>query len=254
MADVQTLSATLRDRAGKGAARQSRRDGLVPGVVYGAKQDPLLVQMQPQDLLRELRRTGFFTRVFDLKVGEKTTEHVLPRDVQFDPVTDKPIHVDFLRVSDTATVHVMVPVVFKNEGASPGLKRGGVLNIVRHEIGFVCRVNAIPHAIEIDLSGTDIGDSIHISSVKLPEGVRTEIRRDFTVATIGAPSAVKSEAQEAQAAAAAAAAAPVAAAVPGAPAAPGATPAAAGAAEGAGKAAAGGAGKAAAPAAAEKKK
>jgi large subunit ribosomal protein L25 len=252
MAEVETLTAALRDRAGKGAARQSRRDGLVPGVVYGAKQDPLLIQMQPKDLMRELRKTGFYTRVFDLKVGEKTTEHVLPRDVQFDPVTDKPVHVDFLRVSDTATVHVMVPVVFKNEGASPGLKRGGVLNIVRHEIGFVCRVNAIPHSIEIDLSGRDIGDSIHISEIKLPEGVRTEIRRDFTVATIGAPSAVKSEAQEAQAAAAAAANAPVVA--PGAPVAPGAAPAAAAPAEGAGKAGTAAAGAAPAKAPAEKKK
>jgi large subunit ribosomal protein L25 len=224
MAEVQTLSAALRDRAGKGAARQSRRDGLVPGVVYGAKQDPLLIKMQPQELMRELRRTGFFTRIFDLKVGE-ATEHVLPRDVQFDPVSDKPIHVDFLRVSDTATIQVMVPVVFKNEGASPGLKRGGVLNVVRHEISLICRVNAIPHSIEIDLSGRDIGDSVHISEIGLPDGVRPEIRRDFTVATIGAPSAVKSEAQEAQAAAAAAALAPVAA--PGELGAPGAVPAAA---------------------------
>jgi large subunit ribosomal protein L25 len=244
MADVQSLSATLRDRAGKGAARQSRRDGQVPGVVYGAKQDPLLIQMQPQDLMRELRKTGFFTRVFDLKVGDKGTEHVLPRDVQFDPVSDKPIHVDFLRVSDTATIHVMVPVVFKNEGASPGLKRGGVLNVVRHEIGFVCRVNAIPHAIEVDLTGRDIGDSIHISTIKLPDGVRTEIKRDFTVATIGAPSAVKSEAAEAQQAALTAAAAPAVAAGAG-------GAAAAAPAEG-GKAAAG-AGKGAAPAADKKK-
>ena len=225
MAEVQALTAALRDRAGKGAARQSRRDGMVPGVVYGAKQDPLLIKMPPQDLVRELRRTGFFTRVFDLKVGE-TTEHVLPRDVQFDPVSDKPIHVDFLRVSDTATIQVMVPVLFKNELASPGLKRGGVLNVVRHEISLICRVNAIPHQIEVDLGGRDIGDSIHISEIALPDGVRPEIRRDFTVATIGAPSAVKSEAQEAQAAAAAAALAPVP--VPGAlPGAPGAVPGAA---------------------------
>lgn len=202
MAEAQSLAAALRDRAGKGAARQARRDGMVPGVVYGAKQDPLLINMEPRVLMRELRRTGFYTRVFDLKVGEQT-EHVLPRDVQFDPVSDKPIHVDFLRVSDSATIHVMVPVVFLNEGASPGLKRGGVLNVVRHEIGFICRVDSIPHQIDVDLTGRDIGDSIHISEISLPEGVRPEISdRDFTVATIGAPSAVKSEAQEAQEAAA----------------------------------------------------
>jgi len=228
MSDVQTLTVALRDRAGKGAARQSRREGFVPGVIYGAKQDPLLIKVNPKELMREARKTGFFTRLFDLKAGE-TTERVLPRDLQFDPVTDKPIHVDFLRVSDTATVTVNVPVVFRNEAASPGLKRGGVLNIVRHEIGFVCRADSIPHLIEIDLTGREIGDSIHISSIKLPEGVRPEIGgRDFTIATIGAPSAVKSEAQEAAAAAATAAAAPAAA--PGAVAAPAAAAPAAGAA------------------------
>lgn len=218
MTDVQSLTVALRDRAGKGAARQSRREGFVPAVIYGDKQDPTLINVQPMELMKQLRKTGFFTTLYDLKVGEKT-ERVLPRDVQFDPITDKPIHADFLRVSETSTITVNVPVVFRNETASPGIKRGGVLNVVRHEIAFVCRVTSIPHAIEIDLTGADIGDSIHISSVTLPEGARPVIDRDFTVATIGAPSAVKSEAAEAAQAAATAAATP-AAATPAAAAAP----------------------------------
>ncbi len=231
MTDVQTLTVALRDRAGKGAARQSRREGFVPAVIYGDKQDPTLIKMQPSELMKQLRKTGFFTTLYDLKVGEKI-ERVLPRDVQFDPVSDKPIHADFLRVSETSTITVNVPVVFRNETASPGIKRGGVLNIVRHEIAFVCRIDSIPHSIEVDLTGADIGDSIHISTVKLPEGARPIIGRDFTIATIGAPSAVKSEAAEAAQAAATAGAAPAAAAAPaaGAAAAPaaGAAPAAKG--------------------------
>lgn len=219
MTDVQSLTVALRDRAGKGAARQSRREGFVPAVIYGDKQDPTLINVQPVELMKQLRKTGFFTTLYDLKVGGKT-ERVLPRDVQFDPITDKPIHADFLRVSESSTITVNVPVVFRNETASPGIKRGGVLNVVRHEIAFVCRVTSIPHAIEIDLTGTDIGDSIHISSVKLPEGARPVIDRDFTVATIGAPSAVKSEAAEAAQAAATAAATPAAAAPAAAAAAP----------------------------------
>lgn len=199
MTDVHSLTVAPRERAGKGAARQARRDGLVPGVIYGAKRDPLLINVSPTELMKELRKTGFYTTLFDLKVGT-TIERVLPRDVQFDPVTDQPIHVDFLRVSTATTVTVMVPVVFKNEAASPGLKRGGVLNIVRHEIGVICRADDIPHAIEVDLSGLEIGDSVHVSAVQLGEGVKPEITdRDFTIATVAAPSAVKSEAQEAPA-------------------------------------------------------
>lgn len=198
MSEVQTLSVALRERAGKGAARQSRRDGFVPGVIYGAKQDPLLINIAPNVLMKELRNPGFYTRVYDLKVGDRS-EHVLPRDVQFDPVSDKPLHVDFLRVSDSATIHVMVPVHFFNDEEAPGIKRGGVLNVVRHEIGFVCRVDAIPHSLEVDLSGREIGDTIHISEIPLPAGATLEITdRDFTVATIAAPSVVKAEIAEEQ--------------------------------------------------------
>lgn len=206
MTAVDTLTVESRERAGKGAARAVRRSGRIPAVVYGARQDPALISLDPRDLMRELERTGFFARLFDLAIGGKK-ERALARDVQFDPVTDRPIHVDFLRVSDDTTLKVEVPVVFLNQGVSPGLKRGGVLNIVRHEIELICRADAIPAKLEGDLTGLDIGDSLHISMIPLPAGVKPTIARDFTVATIAAPSAVKAEAAEAAAAAAAALAA-----------------------------------------------
>ena len=227
MAESPQLSIKLRERAGKGAARTTRRAGRVPGVIYGAKQEPLLISLDPRELSRELHKIGFFATLFDLKL-DSASHRVLPRDVQFDPVTDKPLHVDFLRVSSDSKVVVQVPVEFINEVKSPGLKRGGVLNIVRHEIELRCAVDAIPRTIVIDLEGLDIGDSIHISHVKLPENVRPVIDRDFTVASVAAPSAVRAEALEAQAAAQAAAAAPEVPVAPGAvpgaaaPAAPGA--------------------------------
>jgi large subunit ribosomal protein L25 len=170
-----------------------RRAGRVPAVVYGAKQAPSMISVDPKDLMRALRAGSFLATVFDVDVDGKT-ERVLPRDVQFDPLTDKPLHVDFLRVSPTTTVTVDIPVAFRNEEASPGLKRGGLLNIVRHEIEAHCRADAIPHHIEVDLTGLDIGDSVHISMVSLPEGVRPTITdRDFTVATIAAPTVVQEE-------------------------------------------------------------
>jgi large subunit ribosomal protein L25 len=170
-----------------------RRAGRVPAVVYGAKQPPSMISVDPKDLMRALRAGSFLATVFDVDVNGKT-ERVLPRDVQFDPLTDRPMHVDFLRVSPTTTVTVDIPVAFRNEEASPGLKRGGLLNIVRHEIEAHCRADAIPHHIEVDLTGLDIGDSVHISMVTLPEGVRPTITdRDFTVATIAAPTVVQEE-------------------------------------------------------------
>jgi large subunit ribosomal protein L25 len=214
MSEVHSLGALPRARAGKGAARQTRRDGRVPGVIYGNKQDPVMISLEPKELLRELHKSGFFATLFDVALdGGK--HRVLPRDVQFDPVTDRPIHVDFLRVSADTKVHVNVPVIFQNELASPGLKRGGVLNIVRHDIELVCAADRIPHELLVDLTGLDIGDSVHISAIKLPDGVAPAIAdRDFTVATIVAPSAQKGEAEAAAAAPAegeaAAAAAPAA--------------------------------------------
>jgi len=197
MSEIEVIPAQVRERAGKGPARAARRAGRVPGVIYGSKKPPVMITVDPRDLIRGLRSGSFFASVYDVEFNG-TKERVLPRDVQFDPVTDQPLHVDFLRVSATATVTVEVPVVFINEEASPGLKRGGLLNVVRHEIEFSCRADAIPHQIEVDLTGFDIGDSIHISMVKLPEGVQPTITdRDFTVATIAAPTVVREEAAEA---------------------------------------------------------
>jgi large subunit ribosomal protein L25 len=205
MADVQSLPARARDRAGKGAARSTRRAGLVPGVIYGNNESALLIAMEPRHLEPQVKKGGFFTRVFDLDIDGKQ-HRVLPRDVQFHPVTDRAEHVDFLRVSATTRVTVAVPVHFTNEGSAPGIKKGGVLNIVRHTIELVSRADAIPASITIDLSGREIGDSIHINDISLPEGVKPVIReRDFTVATIASPTVQHEEAPAAGAAAAAAA-------------------------------------------------
>jgi len=197
MAEVSIIAAERRERAGKGPARAARRAGRVPGVIYGAKKDPAMVTLDPRDLDRELNTGGFMATIYDVQI-EQDKERVLPRDVQFDPVTDRPIHVDFLRVSATTSVTVQVPVNFLNEEESPGLKRGGLLNVVRHEIEMTCRADAIPSTIEIDLTGLDIGDSVHISMISLPDGVAPTITdRDFTVATIAAPTVVQ-EAEEAE--------------------------------------------------------
>lgn len=222
MADIIAFPATARERAGKGAARATRRAGHVPGVVYGAKEPPVLIAVDPKVLKQHIGQSGFFTRLMDIQLDGKA-HRVLPRDVQYHPVTDQPIHVDFMRVSADAKVTVAVPVVFTNEGASPGLKKGGVLNIVRHEVELVCPVDRIPHSLMVDLAGKDIGDSIHISHIPLPEGVRPTIAdRDFTVATVAAPTI---QAEEEVKPVAAAEAAPAATGA-GAGAAPGAAPAA----------------------------
>ena len=201
MSDTIALPAEPRERVGKGAARAVRRAGRVPAVIYGDRKDPLTISLDPRDVDRELHKPGFFATLYDVEVGGKK-HRVLPRDVQLDPVSDRTVHVDFLRVAQDTEVTVNVPVNFVNEEESPGLKRGGVLNIVRHEIEFTCRADAIPQQIELDLTGLEIGDSVHISMVKLPDGVTPTITdRDFTIATVAAPSAVKAEAAEEQAAA-----------------------------------------------------
>jgi large subunit ribosomal protein L25 len=226
MRETQELRAEVRTGTGKGPAYQARLKGLVPAVVYGGEDAPQNVSVDYRTLERHVETGTFLTTLFNLDVGGKKTR-VLPRAVQVDPVTDRPVHVDFMRLGAGAKVRIAVPVHFHNQGESPGLKKGGVLNIVRHEIELLCPAESIPDAIEIDLAGMDIHDSIHIADVKLPEGVKPIIRgRDFTVASIVAPTSVIEE----QKAAAAAAAAPVVEAVAeAAPAtgAPGAAPAAA---------------------------
>ena len=203
MSEQLTLPAEARERAGKGASRALRRDGRVPAVVYGDKKEPLSVHVEEKLLAKMLSTGHFMNSVIMVEVGSKPNR-TLPKDVQFHPVTDRPVHVDFLRIAEHATVTVAVPIHFVNEENSRGLKRGGVLNAVRHELELVCDAAEIPEEVTIDLAGTDIGDSIHISQVTLPQGTRSAITdRDFTIATIVAPSGVKSEAAEAAAAEAA---------------------------------------------------
>jgi large subunit ribosomal protein L25 len=191
MSEQLVLSAETRERAGKGASRAIRREGRVPAVIYGDKSEPLSIHVEQKALIKALSNGHFMNTVVMVDVGGKQTR-TLPKDVQFHPVTDIPLHVDFLRISEHSTVHVNVPVRFVNDEASPGIKRGGVLNIVRHDLELVCDAASIPEEILIDLTGYDVGDSIHISSVSLPEGTRSAIEdRDFTIATVVAPSAMK---------------------------------------------------------------
>jgi len=187
MSEIVELVAEQRDRAGKGSARAARRAGMVPGVIYGAKRNPALITMNGKELIKQLHQTGFFATLFDVKVGSGK-ERVLAKDVQFDPVTDRPLHIDFLRVSATTSVTVQIPVVFLNEEECPGLTMGGILNVVRHEIEVNCRADAIPHQFEADLTGLELNDGVHISMIKLPDGVTPTITdRDFTIATIAPP-------------------------------------------------------------------
>ena len=193
MSDALTLPAETRDRAGKGASRALRREGRVPAVIYGGKEEPTPIHVEERALVRQLGTGHFMNSIVMIEVGGKTLR-TLPKDVAFHPVTDRPLHVDFLRLAKNAKVEVAVPVVFVNEEASPGLKKGGVLNVVRHELELVCEADKIPSEINIDVTGLDVGDSIHISHVTLPEGSVSAITdRDFTIATIVAPSALKSE-------------------------------------------------------------
>jgi large subunit ribosomal protein L25 len=186
------LAAERRDRAGKGVARQTRRAGRIPAVIYGNKEAPVMISLELRAFDKALRTPGFFTHLFELAV-DGTKHRVLPRDVQLDPVTDVPVHVDFLRVGAGTTLTVMVPVEFVNQDKSPGLKRGGVLNIVRHEIEMAVPVDDIPEHITVDLSGFDVGASIHINAIALPAGAKPTVDRDFTIATIVAPSGLKSD-------------------------------------------------------------
>ena len=192
MSEALTLPAETR-RAGKGASRALRREGRVPAVVYGGNEEPLSVHVEEKELSRQLGTGHFFNSVVEVQVDGKKVR-TLPKDVAFHPVNDRPLHADFLRISADAKVHVNVPVLFVNEEASPGLKKGGVLNVVRHDLDLVCELDKIPADVRIDVTGLDVGDSIHISHVVLPEGVTSGITdRDFTIATIVAPSALRSE-------------------------------------------------------------
>jgi large subunit ribosomal protein L25 len=192
MSDQLTLSAEARDRAGKGASRHLRREGRVPAVIYGDNKEPVSIHLNERELVRALG-TGHFMNSVVMIDGVGAAIRTLPKDVQFHPVSDRPLHVDFFRIGEHSTVHVNVPLHFVDEELSPGIKRGGVLSIVRHEVELIVDAAEIPDQIEVSLKGFDVGESIHISSVTLPAGATTAIDdRDFTVATITAPSALKS--------------------------------------------------------------
>ena len=193
MSDALTLPAELRERAGKGASRELRRNGRVPAVIYGGKEEPTAIHIEERVLRRQLGTGHFMNSIVMVEVGGKPIR-TIPKDVALHPVTDRPLHVDFLRLAKNAKITVQVPVVFVNEEASPGLKKGGVLNVVRHELELVCDSDKIPDEIVLDVTGLDIGDSIHISHVTLPDGSASAITdRDFTIATVVAPSAMKQE-------------------------------------------------------------
>lgn len=206
MRDINTIAAEARSRAGKGTARATRLKGRVPGVIYGEKQTPELISVESRELLKEMHKGSFFSRLFTIDIGGKT-ERVLARDVQLDPVSDRPIHVDFQRIGKDSKVRIFIPVHFLDQDQSPGIKKGGVLNIVRHEVEFFCQPDNIPEALSISLAGMEIGHSIHISAFDLPSGIKPVIQdRDFTVATIAAPTKEDEAAPKAEAAAAAPAA------------------------------------------------
>ena len=202
MSEALHLSAESRERAGKGASRAHRREGRVPAVIYGNKQDPVSIHVEEKGLVKMLQTGHFMNSVVEIEVNG-TVERTLPRDVQFHVVTDRPVHVDFLRIAADAKVTVAVPVRFTDEDKSPGLKRGGVLNIVRHDVEVTCPADSIPDDLVVSLAGFEVGASIHISAFQLPDGVVPTISdRDFTVATIVAPSALKSEEGDTETAAA----------------------------------------------------
>lgn len=193
MSKSYELKAEARTLAGKGSARAVRRNGRVPAVIYGDKQAPISISLDYKEIYYKIHGGGFLHTVATIEVdGQKI--RVLPKDYQLDPVKDFPTHVDFLRVSANSRLKVEIPVHFINQDISVGLKRGGILNIVRHEVEFMCPVDAIPDFIEVDLAKVDVGHSVHISAVKLPEGVKPVIERDFTIATIASPGGALEEA------------------------------------------------------------
>ena len=199
MAETKVLKAQAREGVGKGAAREARRQGLVPAVIYGDKKPPVTISIAYKDAMKYIYAGGFLSHVIELDV-DGTKHSVIPRDYQLDPVKDFALHVDFLRVAKGAKLNVQVHVNFINEELSPGLKRGGTLNIVHHTLDLTVDAANIPDEVTVDLTGLDIGDTVHISSIKLPAGVSDHSHEeDVTIATIVAPSALKSAGEEGEA-------------------------------------------------------
>ncbi|HLN24525.1 MAG TPA: 50S ribosomal protein L25/general stress protein Ctc [Patescibacteria group bacterium] len=187
MTQVTNFGAVVRVAGGKGPARETRRQGFVPGVIYGNKQAPVSISLNPRRLWAEMNTAGFVTRLFNVQV-DGVNELCLCRDVQRHPVTGQPLHVDFLRVTADSKVHVKVPVHFANQDKSPGIKAGGVLNVVHHELEIIVAADHIPSQLVVDLTGLEIGTSLHLSAVPLPEGATAvSHEKGMTIATIAAP-------------------------------------------------------------------
>ncbi len=200
MADIIELDAAVRERVGKGAAREARRQGRVPAVIYGDKKDPEPISLEYKTVNMQVQTGNFLNTLYMINVGGNKTR-VIPRDVQFDPVRDFPMHVDFLRLAKGATITIEVTVNFINEEECPGLKLGGVLNVVRYAVEVTCPAESIPEQFDADLTGLELGDSIHISAITLPDGVEPTITdRDFTVATIAAPAGLDRDGADEEAA------------------------------------------------------
>ena len=204
MGDMYELSATVREKVGKGAARATRRENKVPAVIYGGKKPPVAIAIAEREIGRRIYGGGFYTSLATIDIGSEKIR-ALPREFQRHPISERITHVDFLRIEDGMTLTIEIPVRFINEAEAPGIKRGGVLNVVRHRISVQCPVDAIPEEIVADMTGLDINDSLHISAITLPDAVTPTITdRDFTVATVAAPAGVKEELRAAAAAAEAA--------------------------------------------------
>ena len=190
---TSNLKVENREKVGKGISRALRREGKIPGIIYGNKQNPVSISVEENELKAELRKTGFFNRLCDLKLGEENIR-VLPQDIAIHPVTEKTEHIDFLRVSENTKVTIQIPVKFKNEENCPGIKLGGILNVVRYSVEVSCPASKIPEEFIVDLTGLELGDSIHFSSIKLEDDITPTISdRDFTIASIVAPAALTSE-------------------------------------------------------------
>ena len=187
------LDIISRDKTGKSNSKQLRNMGKIPAVIYGDKKEPAYIAVDYPKILKELSRTSFFSTVFSLKLDKKEIK-VLPREIQTDPLNEKPVHIDFLRVNDESKINISVPIIFLNEEKSPGLKGGGVLNVVRREIDLICKIKNIPEKLEADLANLEVGSVIHMSDIKLQEDVTPQISdRDFTIATIAAPTVMPVE-------------------------------------------------------------
>ena len=193
MKEIIKINADIRSRTGTGMSRESRNNAKIPGIIYGEKKDPIPISIDEKNLKAQISDSGFFSRQCEIQLADESFK-VLPKDIQLHPVKENILHIDFLRVGENTTVTLFVPVKFINENECEGIKLGGVLNIVRHEVELKSPVSKIPEFLEANLSGLEIGDSIHISSIKLDEGVKATIQdRDFTIATVAPPTVMKVE-------------------------------------------------------------